>query len=130
MKIFVGGVLRLSTFTVNAKTLNGQKGGPFGTILCFKKQFQTCKALLCVSSGNSIQKIFSEYLKKVSELHFSRRFSIKGKMPDYSSDCFLVGAFLEKSARLLEWLVFFSSDYNLTLIGPLFLQSKLLKLLA
>ena len=25
---------------------------------------------------------------------------------------------------------FFSSDYNLTLIGPLFLQSKLLKLLA
>ena len=46
---------------------------------------------------------------------------------------FLVGAFLEKSARLLQWLVFFlffSSDYNLTLIGPLFLQSKLLKLLA
>ena len=24
---------------------------------------------------------------------FSRRFSFKGKMPDYSSDCFLVGAF-------------------------------------
>ena len=46
---------------------------------------------------------------------------------------FLVGAFLGKSARLLQWLVFFlffSSDYNLTLNGPLFLQSKLLKLLA
>ena len=46
---------------------------------------------------------------------------------------FLVGAFLGKSARLLQWLVFFiffSSDYNLTLIGPLFIQSKLLKLLA
>ena len=42
---------------------------------------------------------------------------------------FLVGAFLGKSARLLQWLVFFSSDYNLTLIGPIFLQSKLLKLL-
>ena len=42
---------------------------------------------------------------------------------------FLVGAFLVKSARLLQWLSFFSSDYNLTLIGPLFLQSKLLKLL-
>ena len=41
----------------------------------------------------------------------------------------LVSAFLVKSARLLQWLVFFSSDYNLTLIGPLFLQSKLLKLL-
>ena len=26
-------------------------------------------------------------------LFFSRRFSFKGKMPDYSSDCFLVGAF-------------------------------------
>ena len=50
-----------------------------------------------------------------------------------SSQCwFLVGAFLGKSARYLQWLVFFlffSSDYNLTLIGPLFLQSKLLKLL-
>ena len=35
-------------------------------------------------------------------------------------------------ARLFQWLVFFllfSSDYNPTLIGPLFLQSKLLKLL-
>ena len=36
---------------------------------------------------------------------FSRRFSIKGKMPDYSSDCF----FLQTTI--------------LTLIGPLFLQS-------
>ena len=44
---------------------------------------------------------------------------------------FLVGAFLVKSDRLLQWLFFsfFSSDYNLTLIEPLFLQSKLLKLL-
>ena len=42
---------------------------------------------------------------------------------------FLIGAFLVKSARILQWLVFFSSDYNLTLIGPFFLQSKLLKLL-
>ena len=43
---------------------------------------------------------------------------------------FLVGKrLLGKSARLLQWLVFFSSDNNLTLIGPLFLQSKLLKLL-
>ena len=48
----------------------------------------------------------------------------------YTIVLFLVGAFLVKSARLLQWLVFFSSDYNLTLIGPLFLQSKLLKLLA
>ena len=47
-------------------------------------------------------------------------------------NAFLVGAFLGKSARHLQWLVFFlfsSSDYNLTLIGPLFLQAKLLKLL-
>ena len=29
-----------------------------------------------------------------------------------------------------SFFLFFSSDYNLTLIGPLFLQSKLLKLLA
>ena len=52
---------------------------------------------------------------------------------DHSEVFLLVGAFLGKSARLLQWLVFFSffsSDYNLTLIGPLFLQSKLLKLLA
>ena len=38
---------------------------------------------------------------------FSRRFPSKGNMPDYSSDCFLVGAFLVKSARHLQWLVFF-----------------------
>ena len=46
---------------------------------------------------------------------------------------FLVGAFLGKSARLLQWLVFFSFFFRQTtisLIGPLFLQSKLLKLLA
>ena len=39
---------------------------------------------------------------------------------------FLVGAFLEKSARLLQWVVFFFflffSVDNLTLSGPLFLQ--------
>ena len=44
---------------------------------------------------------------------FSRRFS-REKRPTLTVASFL----------------FFSSDYNLTLIGPLFLQSKLLKLLA
>ena len=38
----------------------------------------------------------------------------------------------EKSPTLTvaSFFLFFSSDYNLTLIGPLFLQSELLKLLA
>ena len=42
---------------------------------------------------------------------------------------FLVGAFLVKRARLLQWLIFFRQTTILTLIGPLFLQQKLLKLL-
>ena len=59
----------------------------------------------------------------VEDIIFSRRISIKGKMPDYSSDCFLVGAFSlkEKSPTLTVssffqltislWVVHFS--YNL-----------------
>ena len=61
-----------------------------------------------------------------SDIKFPPNIHILSKLSE-----FLVGAFLGKSARLLQWLVFFlffSSDYNLTLIGPLFLQSKLLKL--
>ena len=38
---------------------------------------------------------FSPHLEHI----FSRRFSIKGKMPDYSSDCFLVGAFSLKEKK-------------------------------
>ena len=40
---------------------------------------------------------------------FSRRFSIKGKMPDYSSECFLVGAFSfkEKSPTITVASFFF-----------------------
>ena len=45
---------------------------------------------------------------------FSRRFSSE-KSPTITVDSF--------------FFFLFSSDYNLTLIGPLFLQSKLLKLL-
>ena len=44
---------------------------------------------------------------------FSRRFS--------SEKC--------PTLTVASFFLFFSSDYNLTLIGPLFLQSKLLKLL-
>ena len=50
-------------------------------------------------------------------------------MPDYSSDCFLVGAFSlkEKSptftvSGFFGFFILFSID-NLTLSGPLFLQS-------
>ena len=39
--------------------------------------------------------------------------------PGYEA-IFLVGAFLGKSARLLQWLVFFRQTTILTLIGPLF----------
>ena len=36
-----------------------------------------------------------EYVEKWDnqKVTFSRRFYFKGKMPDYSRDCFLVGAF-------------------------------------
>ena len=53
------------------------------------------------------QKLFTETI-------FSRRFS-REKCPTLTVASF--------------FFFFFSSDYNLTLIGPLFLQSKLLKLL-
>ena len=51
------------------------------------------------------------------------------EVSDNYNDEFLVGAFLVKRARLLQWLVFFRQTTILTLTGPLFLQQKLLKLL-
>ena len=68
--------------------------------------------------------LFEPYIAdfRRSRLVFIRRFSLKGKMPDYSSDSFLVGAFsLEEKSPTLTVSSFFSVD-NLTLSGPLFLQ--------
>ena len=57
---------------------------------------------------------------------FSRRFSFEGKMPGYSSDCFLVGAFSfkEKSPTItVASFFFFRQTTELIAYVPLFTET-------